>query len=192
MGSVVNIRVGYMCIAVTRIAMKGSMEHIIRYTGRIPSSLYLCRANKWCGAMPGYLCFQHSSSYHRPRCGIGNYTQIAKFLKPTWGPPGSCRPQMNPMLAPWTLLLGYGQPITFFNPLANTFPGAALTLAIIRAPLLQLVNCAPCHSLGFILKWLIFNWQIHVYMTKVIICIACFTQSWVRMCPKKKAWQIMK
>ena len=31
-------------------------------------------------------------------------TQIAKFMGPTWGPPGSCRPQMSPMLAPWTLL----------------------------------------------------------------------------------------
>ena len=27
-------------------------------------------------------------------------------LGPTWGPPGSCRPQMDPMLAPWTLLSG--------------------------------------------------------------------------------------
>ena len=34
-------------------------------------------------------------------------TQIAKFMGPTWGPPGSCRPQMGPMLAPWTLLSGY-------------------------------------------------------------------------------------
>ena len=32
--------------------------------------------------------------------------QIAKFMGPTWGPPGSCRPQMGPMLAPWTLLPG--------------------------------------------------------------------------------------
>ena len=30
--------------------------------------------------------------------------QIAKFMGPTWGPPGSCRPQMGPMLVPWTLL----------------------------------------------------------------------------------------
>ena len=30
--------------------------------------------------------------------------QIAKFMGPTWGPPGSCRPQMGPMFAPWTLL----------------------------------------------------------------------------------------
>ena len=32
--------------------------------------------------------------------------QIAKFMGRTWGPPGSCRPQMDPMLAPWTLLSG--------------------------------------------------------------------------------------
>ena len=25
-------------------------------------------------------------------------------MGPTWGPPGSCRPQMGPMLAPWTVL----------------------------------------------------------------------------------------
>ena len=33
-------------------------------------------------------------------------TQIVRFMGPTWGPPGSCRPQMGPMLAPWTLLSG--------------------------------------------------------------------------------------
>ena len=32
------------------------------------------------------------------------HTQIAKFTGPTWDPPGSCRPQMIPMLAPCTLL----------------------------------------------------------------------------------------
>ena len=32
--------------------------------------------------------------------------QIAKFMGPTWGPPGFCRPQMGPMLAPLTLLSG--------------------------------------------------------------------------------------
>ena len=33
-------------------------------------------------------------------------SQISKFMGPTWGPPGSFRPQMGPMLAPWTLLSG--------------------------------------------------------------------------------------
>ena len=30
--------------------------------------------------------------------------QKAKFMGPTWGPSGSCRPQVGPMLARWTLL----------------------------------------------------------------------------------------
>ena len=33
-------------------------------------------------------------------------TQKARFMWPTWGPPGSCRPQLSPMLAPWALLSG--------------------------------------------------------------------------------------
>ena len=33
-------------------------------------------------------------------------TQISRFMGPTWGPPGSCRPQMGPMVAPWTLISG--------------------------------------------------------------------------------------
>ena len=37
----------------------------------------------------------------------GGATQITKFMGPTWGPSGTCRPQMGPMLAPWTLLSGY-------------------------------------------------------------------------------------
>ena len=33
-------------------------------------------------------------------------SQIAKFMWPTWVPHGSCRPQLGPILAPWTLLSG--------------------------------------------------------------------------------------
>ena len=33
-------------------------------------------------------------------------SQIARFVRPTWGPPGADRTQMGPMLAPWTLLSG--------------------------------------------------------------------------------------
>ena len=29
----------------------------------------------------------------------GSISQIARFIGPTWGPPGSCRPQVGPMLA---------------------------------------------------------------------------------------------
>ena len=37
------------------------------------------------------------------------WPQIAKFMGPPWGPPGSCRSQVGPMLAPWTLLSGLYQ-----------------------------------------------------------------------------------
>ena len=40
---------------------------------------------------------------------------IVGFIGPTWGPPGSCRPQMGPMLAPWTLLSGI-LPVTDSSP----------------------------------------------------------------------------
>ena len=35
-----------------------------------------------------------------------NNPDIAKLMGPTWGPSGSCRTQMGPMLVPWTLLSG--------------------------------------------------------------------------------------
>ena len=47
-------------------------------------------------------CFHNASGFHHP----DNDSQIAKFMGPTWGPPGSYRPHMGPMLAPWTLLSG--------------------------------------------------------------------------------------
>ena len=37
---------------------------------------------------------------------FGIAPEIAKFMGPTWGPPGSCRPPIGPMLAQWTLLSG--------------------------------------------------------------------------------------
>ena len=39
-------------------------------------------------------------------------TEIAKFMGPKWGPPGSCWPQMGPIMAPWTLLLGKGHSLS--------------------------------------------------------------------------------
>ena len=33
-------------------------------------------------------------------------SQIARFMGPTWGPPGADKIQVGPMLAPWTLLSG--------------------------------------------------------------------------------------
>ena len=39
-------------------------------------------------------------------------------MGPTWGPSGSCRPQLGPMLAPWTFAIGGGLAI-FYDPNHN-------------------------------------------------------------------------
>ena len=49
-----------------------------------------------------YLCLREFAGHCLGWISIS--TQIAKFMGPTWGPPGSCRPQMGPILAPWILL----------------------------------------------------------------------------------------
>ena len=47
-------------------------------------------------------------SHRNPLWWLGQPSQIARSMGPTWGPPGSCRP-LSPMLAPWTLLSGMRQ-----------------------------------------------------------------------------------
>ena len=51
-----------------------------------------------------YVSFRNQCLYHKEYTHVS--TQIARFMGPTWDPPGCCRPQMSPMLAPWTLLSG--------------------------------------------------------------------------------------
>ena len=58
------------------------------------------------------ICQRHMSWYSLKRTDkyrglLWIDTQIAKFMGPTRGPPGSCRPQMGPMAVPWTLLSGH-------------------------------------------------------------------------------------
>ena len=59
----------------------------------------------------------------------GIVSHIAGFMGPTWSPPGSCRPQIGPILAPWSLLSGltwsianteYRMHKDFNNPLQYT------------------------------------------------------------------------
>ena len=45
---------------------------------------------------------RHSRRMRNPQF----YVSGKRPIWPAWGPPGSCRPQMGPMLAPWTLLWG--------------------------------------------------------------------------------------
>ena len=62
--------------------------------------------------------------------GSGKLSQIAKFMGPIWGPPGSCRPQMGPMLATWTHKRQYPGPSVVYIMACRLF-GACLAPAII-------------------------------------------------------------
>ena len=70
------------------------------WTSDTRKKIYGCVVFKWFDLM---IRVQNSSPIIDRH---GSKLQIAKFMGPTWGPPGSCRPQMDPMLAPWTLLSG--------------------------------------------------------------------------------------
>ena len=64
--------------------------------------------------------------YHAQRSWSSLYSQIAKFMGPTWGPPGSCRPQMGPMLAPcyqgWIPLVHPSLCLFIHLPVDGMFP----------------------------------------------------------------------
>ena len=54
--------------------------------------------------------FEHGmyffTDWKRNASSIQIISQIARFMELTWGPHGSCRPQVGPILAPWILLSG--------------------------------------------------------------------------------------
>ena len=67
-------------------------------------------------------------------CHIRLWSQIAKFMGQTWGPPGSSRPQMGPMLAPWALLSGM-----WYSTLADAYCEVRILIhtSIMRQPSTQ-------------------------------------------------------
>ena len=72
------------------------------------------------------LMILHMSYLHNGITILARYLK-AKFMGPTWGPPGSCRPQMGPMLAPGTLLSG----------MVSVFVQKAMHISISELPLFQ-------------------------------------------------------
>ena len=68
----------------------------------------------------GHVSIQ-STNFQPIPCCTPQREKFMGMMGPTWGPPGPCRPQMDPMLAPWTLLSGSVQ----FRKLSiNAMPNA--------------------------------------------------------------------
>ena len=80
------------------------------------------------------------------RC-IVTFTQIAKFTWPTWDPPGSCRPHVGPILAPWTLLSGWS---------CRKSPARCLCIVVFPRIMPRKIwawSCGPLLSLG--IPWIL-------------------------------------
>ena len=101
---------------------------LISYTTKFNKESWLQKLPRWCvtsSQVPPHVTsikmmrMRRNGSGFQPDCmqlmeatitlhsrvsGLGS--QIARFMGPTRGPPGSCRPQVGPMLAPRTLLSG--------------------------------------------------------------------------------------
>ena len=96
------------------LRQKRVMPRFIRHV-RFFLSLFYVLCNTSCTRKYGDIKMVIFSTYHIVYSAMiviclhiqtfsSKLTQIAKFMGPTWGPPGSRRPQIGPMLVPRTLL----------------------------------------------------------------------------------------
>ena len=79
-----------------------------RFSGHITMTSGACADPKFPQCIADICIYQNCQSgvnYVDSSCNLYGIYQIERFMGPTWGPPGFCRPQMGPLLAPWTLLL---------------------------------------------------------------------------------------
>ena len=96
-------RVSQSRLIVDRLTLSWkNVENIIKI-------LFLIPVLRTCGSLFYFMCVSNMSVIDAGDNVINpgpREPQIARFMRPTWGPSGSCRPQMSPMLAPWILLSG--------------------------------------------------------------------------------------
>ena len=83
------------CVACTRLSLSEPALTWCSVFLQLPHSQQLC-------VQPIMAKVKKGSATHTVRIN----PQVAKFTRPASAPPGSYRPQMGPMLAPWTLLSG--------------------------------------------------------------------------------------
>ena len=79
-------------------------------------------------------------------------SQIAKFMGPTWGPPGSSRHQMGPMLVPWTLLSGVLRASSSLRRWRQLLPSSGASYIHRTTKKHKLHKMDPCMSANYTLK----------------------------------------
>ena len=116
---------------------------------------------------------------------LGVCSQITKFMGPTWGPPGSCRLQMGPMLAPWTLLSGLisyihsmtliYKPATDLRPVLSSKPFVKSSKIQVRYQVIK--DLLASFSIGRLHSW-------HINQSKVsksVLTFANFNIKWTKL-----------
>ena len=141
----------------------------------------------------GWICDTYMHHEENYRCWSQHIqSQIAKFIGPTTGPPGSCRPQMGPMLAPWTLLSG----VRCHYKAVNFHQNSHKIHGIARPPLGLEMGCFLCGQI-FIYIWpqsLQRCMQYHVILYHVITASDCICNTmprWIKQNLSIQQWIIL-
>ena len=89
-------------------------------------------------------------------CDRTTDTKTAKFMGPTWGPPGSSRSQMGPMLAPGTLLSGQ---LCMGYAIIESVAASGIWLNIQFVPGITLTKGVSFFALDFFCNWVPTNFN---------------------------------
>ena len=142
------------------------------YEFNLNKTTYVSYARSWL-----YKTGQHSMILN-----TAMQSQIAKFMGPTWRPPGPCRPQMGPMLGPWTLLLGM---INIDQKVGNTNPLKAApyckALTGIHSCKVTRCDCWCCVALVSIGIYVV--GAISTKAPIIIFLTRCWVGCWVQITP---------
>ena len=120
----------------------------------------------------------HKGFFHTTRSHNGSFTtQRAAFMGPTWGPPGSCRPQVGPMFAPINfairVLIESLPGPTYFMVWANVVPVSSTwvaTVHISREPKNTRIWRCQCHTSTFTRGFSWWRHQMETFSALLAIC----------------------
>ena len=95
-------------------------------------------------------------------------TLIARFMGPTWGPPGADRSQVGPMLAQWTLLSRY-----VLNQMFSKYPYSIYVICIIY------IYCVVHLLFVIYIHWFVYSGLFIYYCS---MCILSLVQWFYYVC----------
>ena len=127
----------------------------------------------WGTPSSGVIKYAHACPYDSATSYSQIITQIARFMWPTWGPPGSCRPQMGPMLAPWTLLLWHApSDRAECNKLGISYGFSSSVTSARSTPLKQPHPPLYCENLCWGIIWYRYSLEYDMSLPSPLSCLS--------------------